>query len=262
MRDVRLSSSSLQRSIACPASTVLPHSLYRPENVEKAANRGTIIHSFLEEYTIGVPREVALSRVPEGPIRTTCSNIDLLSLIRPNTEAEAAYVYDTIKQEFRFIGYGLKREYGDIRPNIDIPGTIDVQIRNTPLAIVSDYKTGSYPVPHPRENAQLLFFAAAVYNTNPGIEMVQAEIIRILGNGSYKVDRSNLKSINLDSFHDVIEKLQLTRSKLGKKKKLTVKDVNEGEHCKFCPAQKYCPAKRKKKDGKVKPGDGKNFSRR
>jgi hypothetical protein len=221
--------SSLHRALACPASAVLPRA---PSTTSEAAERGTAIHAYLEEWAQRGARPVAPPEYAD-----TCHGIDLPAILAGRTicEVEAAYAFDVATGRARLIGYSLGRDYGPLSPT-EIVGTADlVLIDSEGRGVILDWKTGQ-PQASAAVNPQLALLALCLSRYRGDPEVV-VELVYLGEEGGYKVDRAVLDSLDLDSFAAQLrEAVTLWRSPEAAQR------VNPGDHCRYCPCFDSCPA--------------------
>jgi hypothetical protein len=221
--------SSLHRALACPASAVLPRA---PSTTSEAAERGTAIHAYLEEWAQRGARPVAPPEYAD-----TCHGIDLPAILAGRTicEVEAAYAFDVATGRARLIGYSLGRDYGPLSPT-EIVGTADlVLIDSEGRGVILDWKTGQ-PQASAAVNPQLALLALCLSRYRGDPEVV-VELVYLGEEGGHKVDRAVLDSLDLDSFAAQLrEAVALWRSPEAAQR------VNPGEWCKYCDSKRVCPA--------------------
>ena len=219
--------SSLDRLNACPASGVLPQ--IREENAD--ATRGTIIHAFLDDCARH-GREEALARAPED-YRLVCAAIDISKLpIGSNFRSEVAFAYDYQTGRAREIPV-RNREYVGLSET-EIAGTADViALVDHATVYVGDYKTGHRP-PKP-DSMQLRAYALMAARTLGATEAV-CEIVHVREDGTVWRER-----MEMDAFELAIAEQQI-RDVVRKVERATPEHVTTGDHCRYCPAFKACPA--------------------
>ena len=228
--------SSIARLFQCPGSASLP----TVETPSAPAERGTVVHEYLERVGAGMAPDEALDLVEDGEHRALCAAIDLDRLPR-GTAPEVAFALDWETGKARELGRRLKRVYPALGPT-EIPGTEDMVGLTSDAVYVGDAKTGHHVVAA-RENLQLMLLATAAartYNRDQAI----TEIIRIRENGSVWRDRAELDVVDLDAFASRLrDVMRSVRGYQAARAKGQQPDVVEGEHCRFCPSWSFCPAK-------------------
>lgn len=231
------SMSKIGRAIECPASEALPHA---KDPVTPAATRGSAIHAYLAAVNPEDPAS-ALAAVPEE-FREDCASIELDRLPVGDSEwlREWAIACDVETGATREIGCDIGRDYGELAPT-EIAGTIDVarvedDRPGAPLTIL-DYKTGRTPVPTP--SWQLRVFAAAA-----AVDAATVAHAFIREDGSVWIERAELDVFDLE---DIRATLQALPARIAEARALvaagTPPPVAEGDHCRYCPARRSCPAK-------------------
>lgn len=204
----RLTASSLWRAEACPASVVLPSG----DEQHGDAREGNRKHAELE------------------------------SLAPPGSIPEAAFAYNVLSGEARFIGSGRDRDYGPCSEG-EIPGTTDLLTIQDDHLLIDDYKTGhgyaeqlAGVADKPKDNLQLQHnsLAAAIVHKKP----------RVIAQVIY-TKTGEVKDAEFDEFDFVAIRNRLrTIWELTKDKHLL---VQEGAHCWRCPAKKACPLKKRRR---------------
>jgi hypothetical protein len=244
------SASNLERGIACPANYELQHSTWKPDGVKIAGYRGTVIHRFLEEVGIGVNYGLALDRVPKE-YQELCSKIDVASIIPFGAEFEMAFIYRIKSKSSEYIGKGIKRNYGDLAFD-EVPGTLDMAYVNNGVLHIRDFKTGKTPTESPPNNKQLLHLGICASDYFK-VSKLDVGIIQINPDGTYDTKHGEADEWLVEEFKEKLNttlKLRLVaKKKIEEKKKETLSspELNEGEHCRYCPAKQFCPAKKTKK---------------
>lgn len=207
-----ISGSSIPRIMECPASEAMPH-VY---DSSEAAERGTQIHSALAE------------RVAE--------------LVGPSAKAEVAIAYDVATDTARLLGYDIGRDYGELAP-FEIPTTLDVlSVAETERTIVIvDWKTGHGRVTEPRKNWQLKFQAlAAARYIGAGRVSAHLGFVKEADGTPHFTEPAEWDELDLARFAVQVKEMFFT---VQQAKNGLVLNVKEGEWCKYCPAQRSCPAK-------------------
>lgn len=213
--------SSLGRVIKCSASALLP----QVNSLNAAAEEGTAAHDYVRAYLNGtdfiVPKQyeefcrgIQLDRtrgLPRGAIQ------------------EPAFGFDFSTASVMYLGCNIGRSYPKAENSFF--GSADVVIVDGPATRVIDFKFGRNLIVA-RGNWQLKLLALCVakhYNVNNvTVEIWQGQALEI---DSHEIDEFELIEIE--------EELQA----LGKKLKAGRQEIVEGEHCRYCPAMNFCPAK-------------------
>ena len=231
------SPSALPRLSQCLAGEVLPH----VEHVSPAASRGTVIHQYLADVLeFGVAE--ALERAPED-MRFTLSCIDdaRLPAFHPGEYApEVSLAYDPETGLARYLGKMLSRQDArSLARPYELVGTLDVAGGSADSVVVYDYKSGWTPVDEPGDNWQLKTYALFLARA---LKRRQAEvgIIRVTGSGGVVFDVAELSASDLDEHEAALRDLLQRRA--GVRADPTKAKYKLGSHCRFCPAQVYCPA--------------------
>lgn len=230
---MKVSGSSVERVLACPASAALPQA----QTTSEYAERGIAGHRFIAKAK-KAGREVALDEVAEE-YRDMCEGIDLDSI--PDARVEVAMVYDAATDKARIVGEDIGRQYGDLGP-FEIPCTTDLLGRIDDAVYVGDVKLGHGDVTPAKDNQQLAFGALAASRAL-GLDDAVVEVLRA-PNGRVWRDRATLDMFDLADMaarvRDLFERVAVQQSLIAKGQ---APDVKEGSWCKYCPAQPACPAK-------------------
>lgn len=207
------------------------------------AGSGRIIHRFLQGVR-DKGLEEALVEAPDD-YRAICAAIDVDQLpVDPGAyAAEVAVAWDSETDEGRILGAGVDRQYGDLKPT-EIATTLDV------LALVDDdgvfdgdYKSGHLRVAPAARNWQIrigLLGAARAYDRTRGI----GEIIRIREDGDPWKERAEF---SMWDFEAIATEARALRDRIHAARALyartgEVEELNVGDHCRYCPARRVCPA--------------------
>lgn len=204
-----ITASAIPRLLACPASHGLPHHAYnsvhatagqdRHAEAEAAADTGGELH----------PAVVAL--MVEGDQLAT----------------ECAFAYDAATDTARELGH-VDRRYGDLAP-YELPGTMDLLIRQEGRAVVVDYKSFAEVDPAER-NTQLATYALMVARCY-GLDEVTVAIIYLVGGRRPSI--ATLGPLDLDAHAARLKRLHVDVARPSA--------PVSGPHCKYCPAFLACP---------------------
>lgn len=223
-----LTPSSHDRIAACPASEVLPQI---KEEASEDASRGTIIHAFLDDCAKH-GRDEALARAPDD-FKLVCAAIDIDRLpIGKAFRSEVAFAYDYVKGTARELPV-RNRQYVGLAPT-EIPGTCDVVAElDADTAYAGDYKTGHRPPkPDSMQMRDYALFAARALGKSQAV----TEIVHVREDGTVWRERAEFDAFDL-AIHE-----QQIRDTLDAVAKADPSKVTTGEHCRYCPAFKTCPA--------------------
>lgn len=227
-----ITASAMERVAACPASAVLPQA----DSTTVFATRGTVIHQFLATAK-GHGRDQALANVPDD-CRAVCEAIDLDTLpvvLMP----EASYIYDTATGKARFLGANIGRRYGKLSPT-EVAGTADVVGVDGTRGYVADWFTGFGEM---RKGAQLRFLALCLARVFD-LDEVTIEAIQIRADGSTWRDTAVLDALELDIIAREVADTVAAVAAVRKVLELGgTPNVSEGDHCRYCKAWTFCPAK-------------------
>lgn len=235
--------SALDRIAACPASEALPHALRTNDD----AKRGHARHAFFEAIP-NIGREEALKLAPEK-YRDELALIDLsvetgIGEFLDGTKflQEVAFAYDPATDKARVLGQGLKRNYSSALPD-EVVGTCDIVGVTADAVVIPDFK-GAHAQLEPKEMRQLLFLAMVackVYDRQRAV----SGVIRIREDGSSFYQRVDFDEFDLASFQlelpDIVARVEDAKQSL--QANMRPVSLIEGEHCRYCPAFPFCPAK-------------------
>lgn len=243
MTELLPSASGLDRSIACPASCVLP----RISSSSEAAERGTAFHNFIERILQGMVREVALDHVP-AEYKEWCSLFDVnaaLGCYDPNGDilyVEQPFAIDPVAGTVRLLPKTEHRDYLGVTPT-EFYGTVDLICRDTAgNLVVNDWKTGR-DLGDPRRKMQLRFFSLAMYMLH-GVTKVNQRFTYIHEDGSSSAVGADVDAIDFEVTRDELKKLyaSITGARRARDAGKTL-TVTTGDHCQYCSSWAYCPAK-------------------
>lgn len=237
------SASGLARALLCAPSAASPGGV---NVLNEYADRGTGAHDFLTNVQ-KYGREKALELVPADAEWTAlCEAIDLESLPPMSLSASAAEVafrYNLTTDTAKEVGRNIGRAYPPGKLNDDVDGTIDYLslLADGETVFIVDWKFGRGWVPRARDNAQLKFAALAACRAY-GRSRAQVAITRISEDGTPWNDKAVFEAFDLDSFADDLKALHTRVVQLRAEIQAgAVPAVTMGPHCKYCPAQRYCP---------------------
>jgi hypothetical protein len=242
--------SSLPRWFACELTDVLP----RAEEPSEASEAGDSRHAFFqrisellgadENRTLDEARELALAEcLPEHLEVLRAIPVDSPAFRFDSVAAEVALAVNLKTGEGRELGRGLGRDYSGAGPD-ELVGTIDrLGLIGEDGLYVGDYKGRAHrraPSQDPQFLAATLAAARAYGRT-----WAEIEVINIVGDEVFaRKERVDLLEI------DTFEQRLLTRRALAEKNQVAhaadpadLPEATLGEHCRYCPSLRYCPAK-------------------
>lgn len=238
--------SSLRRAFACAASTVLPLA----EEQSAAAAQGTARHAFIHRVSdllragtaVPAARELALAEAPEAH-RFELALIPVQALRLQDTVAEVAFAIDSVTGEARVLGRGIDRQYDQAgRKPTEFCGALDRVGRIGQEGVyVGDLKGRSHDR-RPEEDEQLLAGAYAACRVARR-RWAEIEVIRIVDGRTFP-KKVRVAAQDLDRFAVRLRQLG-DRIRAARRSY----DAGEfpacatGEHCRYCPSIRYCPAK-------------------
>ena len=223
--------------MACPYSATVPE-VELPEVVRKAAERGTVIHGFLEHQGSVDYQIDTLDDFPE--YREFCEKIPLEKTAGQYTQfqnRELKFVYNITKRTARILTLNKEaRDYGKTSED-EVSGTADVVIPGFSQFEVWDYKTGKSVKDYlpAGGNKQLLIAALCLSKTlyrNAdscvlGIQHVYET--KVKKEAVVKSHKQRVDKFDLLEFEEALQASYETACKTPKKRM-------PGPHCKYCPA--------------------------
>jgi hypothetical protein len=219
-----LSASGLELADRCPGSLTIPHR----QEANEWSDRGIADHAADEEsINAGEIPDVYLDRWPEVT----------------HWRAEVSYMYDVSTDTSRFLGVGLKRNYG-VRSSFEIPGTIDVEGRGPGILIVID-KKGYESVTPASRNPQIRFLALAASRVHEADKIEVAIAPKIGGLDVAEID----PVFDLDLIAHTTRQLLISSARVrseardGKSAEFRI-----GRWCRWCNAFNSCPKQAELRD--------------
>jgi hypothetical protein len=236
----RNSGSQLDRIAACAASAVLPGAF---EEAGFGAVRGSDIHAFLYGARRH-GRDQALFATPTK-FRDFCAAIDLDALkqyLTPSAVGEAAFIYNALSGETRYLGENIGRRYGELGLG-DFPFSTDFYDEQDDEVVVLDVKTGRGETAHPREGWQ---YRLAGVGLTKRAALSQARLVRATldEDAAWDFVEYDASMIDLDAWADelvsIAARLQAARAAVAAGR---MPDVYPSESaCRWCPCIKSCPS--------------------
>lgn len=225
------------------ASEALPHSVETGESTFAA--RGNAIHEFLERLGNGASLDHALDKCPPEH-RDMCQSINIgaLSLGRGDGfQYEVTFAMDVYSGRARVLGTGLGRDYSGVTES-EVCGTADVIKVEPGHVYITDYKTGR-PVARPESNWQLIMLALMA-SAATGRHEVTASITYINPDGSvrevaHRWDEWDLLVLR-GEMAGLVKAIAEERELADAGRPPSGSALRPGEHCRYCPAFRSCPA--------------------
>jgi len=248
-----VTASALERTFACPASAALPRAISTSDYAES----GTTKHGFVSAVLRGRPVSEALANIDDDLDREACRALDWARLIGDlaDLESEAAFAIDVKRRTARRLGHDIGRDYegaalraGGKLSRHEVVGTADFIGRRKAggMRAVRDMKTGYLDVTSAADNAQLLFFASALYLLEGAAE-IEGSIAKVKPDGQVFYGRQGTAvytPLELDRF---LDRLEETVRRVGDARARVLRrrlpTVTLGPHCRYCEAAHACPAK-------------------
>lgn len=232
------SGSNLGRAIACQDSE-----LVRPVVIEETtedATRGDVLHDFIWSIGEGATREEALAKLPaDDPHLQACEEFDTKA-IPSGGHFEIAMAWNFRTRNGRALGYKLDRDYSAADRSVEFVMSLDYAAETRPRhGVVVDWKSGWRTIPA-RASWQLRAGAVACADTW-GWETVDVAHLDIRDSERPRWDVHPMDAIELASarvrLQEYAERRAITPD--GTQPERLV----EGDHCRYCPGRKACPAK-------------------
>lgn len=230
-----LTASSLVRVAACPASHGLPW--YQDDGAY--AEAGTRKHALIESMFVrGLP-ETITHMVPTPDELEMLERIGELVRDRYGHGAalsvEESAVMDLVDGEVRVTG--KRRDYAGAASAFEVAGTWDLVVWNGSTLAVLDWKGPFGYVPPLARNLQLHTLARMAATLRPQFERLEIGYVRLGDDPSqYKLDTLELDGGDLDG---IIEEVR----RVHRRAAASDAEIRSGEHCRYCPAYRGCPAK-------------------
>lgn len=216
--------STAQRTLACPAWVNLKNLAPDIDRTSDAAERGSMLHEVMEAiYTSDDPHEAAGS-----------ASRNLTPADRDAVEY-AFNITERLLEDFHVDEYVTEQM---LILQDDIGGSADMIACGPEHVLIIDYKFGYQPVTDP---SQFLLYAIAGQVTPEVQDMFTGR--KVLA----AVVQPAVSEANAHVMEFTSDQLQTFRNDFLRAVKLAEAGAdhgNPGEHCKYCPAAAYCPAKR------------------
>lgn len=237
---VRLGGSKIHRVIACPASARLEE-LAGPDQAGPHAVEGTVAHHIGETCLRTRGRDKALATflgVTVEGVKVTQEMLDAVKVYvdwGENIMATAPDAKVLLEHQVTL---------SSLNPPEPMRGSADfiAVIKSLRLLVVGDYKHGKGHVVEVKGNKQTRYYALATLLTLPpedvaGIDKVQMTIIQPRAyhpDGPIRSETIGVEEL-LDFADEVLQAARAAQDANA--------PANPGEHCLFCRAASYCPAK-------------------
>lgn len=238
---IRVTGSQLDRVARCPASAALPQIIDANDEDNKARERGTVMHRFLERVA-AVGRMAALIEV-DNEHRDFCSDIEIVKLTEQlKLSTEVAVAYNWQSDTARLLTPIAPRAY-EIDPECEVALTLDLVGVGKGVVYVGDYKSGHGWLPEPESSYQLGVGALAIARVF-GAKRAHIEYIRVRDDGTVRKFGAHLDVLALDAASDRVRELMSGIPALRATIEAgVVPSVVEGRWCRYCSARQHCPAK-------------------
>lgn len=255
---VQPTGSKIHRVWKCPPSIVLPQ--IDTDEVSPAADRGRMIHSYLERVReLGTEAAIlwATAGMEEDDAKSAAWLLRAITVedLPTHLATEVAFLYDWKARTAREIGRGIGRDYaGHLRRTLqrpigptEIPLTIDLagvaEVDGQKIGYAGDYKSGHSKYPAPDRFGQTLLAGLCMHLVY-GCDRVVLELLYVRTSGESGIARRTVDDWDLMTFGDEIEAaMELVDYAEAEYVAGRGVPVREGSHCEYCPAFKQCPAK-------------------
>lgn len=235
------SSSSVQRAMACPASTALPQVGHVGSEDQ---SRGIAVHAFIADVK-ALGRAEALERCPKR-WRLYCESIPLDDLHLERFLPEPAFALNVTTGKVRLLGQNIGREYvkhgGD--PENEIFCTPDGVGISEDAVYVVDWKSGMAYVPRPVENWQIRvgsICAATYYQKQQAVGEI-THLPQSPTDDPWR-QRDTFDLLQIDGWlEELLEAVPVWRAAQAAEREGRPLAVVTGSHCQFCPCVASCPA--------------------
>jgi hypothetical protein len=194
-------------------------------------------------YTLEEARELALAdAADEHRGALAAIPLDSPAFRFGDVAAEVALALDLETGEARELGRGLERDYSSAKPT-EIVGTIDrLGLIGDDGLYIGDYKGRSHRA-SPAKDPQFLAAALAASRIFRR-SWAELEVIRIIGDDVFPA-KERVDFVDLDAFEVRIhERRALAAGNVAAfKADGTLPEGEVGDHCRYCPSLRFCPAK-------------------
>ena len=223
--------STAKQVMACPGSVALCKKMPAQLSGNKYADEGTLLHNVIADMLVNVEKTyedyLGLKHEENTEIEITRELIE--EKLQPAVQA-----LDSIDPQ-QEMEYAIETEvdFGKFLPGVF--GSCDLLGRLGSRAIVLDWKFGSGVAFEEKDNAQLMFYAAAAMRT-PKVQWVfeDAEDIEMIIVQPPQVKRHIVTFSEIAAFES---RLKDAVKESGKPNAL----INPGDHCLWCKAKAICP---------------------
>lgn len=233
---MNISGSSAGRAAKCPASHALPQII---EPTSQAADRGNVAHNYIR-------CKLSNSAIPLVPpeYKDFVEAIDIASHVKGVDVfgTEMSYMLNLLTKEVKFLGSNIGRAYPEHGP-YEIPLTIDVVgFTKDKVPVELDWKTGQW-TGEVEDNWQRRLCAAVLLLKFDTSEVISRNVY-LREDGSSYTDTATFTIMDiyafLDEFKGVVDAVLRARLILSNG---GIPDTYPGDHCEFCNAKPFCPAK-------------------
>jgi hypothetical protein len=227
--------STAARTLACPAWVNLAAQAPKIDRSNADADRGTRLHSVMEGYYANAaPGEDFANYIPDAIDGVELSGEDIEALWSAFNAAEDFLGREDVVE---VIAEPFVRSKDD---PIQIGGSIDLLgfTADKRTAVLIDWKFGYVPY---RDPAQGMLYAACAFDSMPQDFKTVERVVTVIVQPAVSDTAVVVAELTTDGLLDWWEQEFLPayrRAEAGES------DGNPGDHCKYCPAAPYCPAKR------------------
>lgn len=214
MHSTTVGGSTAARVMACPGSSALCETVPRLPS-SRFADKGTLLHDAIARMVTGDTNVLGLTYKEEVITQNLIDDKLTPALALFNAVGCTDYELE------------VKVEFGAYIPNAF--GTADIIGRLGDRAVVLDWKFGDGVMVDAKENAQLMFYAAAAMRKREYANVDEIELIII-------------QPPNIRRWVTTRERLQAFEVELRNAVMSNEKSLNAGKHCRWCAARPVCPA--------------------
>lgn len=235
-----ISFSGLERFVKCPASAALAQAT----TDSTPARRGTFLHKYVELFRASGHKEAmdwARANAEDSDWIIAADSIPI-ELFDRDLDVEVAFAMHTASSEAMLLGSRIDRNY-DV-PEGFIPGTADLVGIGPDSVYIGDWKFGQSWLPPVMQSFQLRALALCAMRVYGKEKAVIEHIICREGRPPYR-DHAETDLFELEAeFEPLVRNAWVKyQEAVSLRQEERAPNVNEGDHCTYCPARYGCPAK-------------------
>jgi hypothetical protein len=224
--------SSAARLMACPGSYNLIQQAPTPPESDYA-REGTFLHDIMYQIMMGdMDPSMAEGYQNDG---LTCTTELFMEMVIPALDA-----LDALTKEFGSYDYEAEArvQFPKIKGSF---GTADLVAKSRSTSMIVDYKFGRGVPVSAHQNKQLMYYAAAARATEATKDLMDRKTIALVIIQPASPEPVSIYETNhaeLDRFeNDLVTAWEIAQQDDA--------HLEEGSHCRFCPAKVICPEVRK-----------------